>query len=207
MMCEKEILILNHYRQIIENYDFDEYDLIGFLIFIRQEVKNNNFNGILEFCDLIAHRIRDRGRAMKSMRNAIENDYTTNYNTKSIRGYNGIAYNDWEKEWKKLFSLLNIKFTDRTILEISLCIISLAQNVQFKETGYFRIFQNNKNEISLCTTEGKDDSLFVVFFNAGPFAFEKNYREGIILEAVETVRVDGILKLKCNEEYILSSIK
>lgn len=34
MMDKKEIEILNHYRDIIERKKFDEYDILGFLIFI-----------------------------------------------------------------------------------------------------------------------------------------------------------------------------
>ena len=32
---KKEMLILNHYKQILEGQSFDEFDLIGFFIFIR----------------------------------------------------------------------------------------------------------------------------------------------------------------------------
>lgn len=203
MLDLKEQSILNHYRMIIENYDFDEYDIIGFLIFIRQEVEKNHFNLILEFCNMIAHRLRNRGRTFDSMKEAVKNNYMTIPNTKIVSGYNGILYNEWEKEWKKLFSLLNIKFTKRVLLEISLCIISLAQNVEFKDAGYFKIFQNNKNEIALCTTEGKAESVFVTFFIIGPFSFRRIYDGGLINDAVETIRVNGRLKLKCNGEYIL----
>ena len=31
----KDNVILNHYKYILENYLFDEYDILGFLIYIR----------------------------------------------------------------------------------------------------------------------------------------------------------------------------
>ncbi len=39
-MTLKEQIILNHYKTIIEKRAFDEYDILGFLIFIRAYGQN-----------------------------------------------------------------------------------------------------------------------------------------------------------------------
>lgn len=72
-MTLKEQIILNHYKTIIEKRAFDEYDILGFLIFIRAWVTNDGV--IREFCDLIAHRERNQGRVMRCIEGAIKNDY------------------------------------------------------------------------------------------------------------------------------------
>ena len=75
-MTLKEQIILNHYKTIIEKRAFDEYDILGFLIFIRAWVTNDGV--IREFCDLIAHRERNQGRVMRCIEGAIKNDYEWN---------------------------------------------------------------------------------------------------------------------------------
>ena len=69
-MTLKEQIILNHYKTIIEKRAFDEYDILGFLIFIRAWVTNDGV--IREFCDLIAHRERNQGRVMRCIEGAIK---------------------------------------------------------------------------------------------------------------------------------------
>ena len=49
-MNEKELVNLNHYKYLIENRKFDEYDIIGFLVLIREYLnkdKNPTFMGCL----------------------------------------------------------------------------------------------------------------------------------------------------------------
>ena len=59
-MDDKAKKILEHYRKVIEDEDFDEYDILGFLIFIRSYL-GENMNIIREFSDLVAHRERNKG--------------------------------------------------------------------------------------------------------------------------------------------------
>lgn len=59
--------------------------------------KSNKFKIINEFTDLVAHRKRDRGRAFESIQAAIDNGYEVKKGTTNIKGYNGIHYNEWEK--------------------------------------------------------------------------------------------------------------
>lgn len=49
--------IMNYYRELIQNREFDEYDILEFLIFIRNSTKSTGkYPFIVEFTDLIAHR-------------------------------------------------------------------------------------------------------------------------------------------------------
>lgn len=110
-MDEKAKVILQHYKNKIEEQLFDEYDILGFLVFVRSYIGlSADFKTINEFSNLIAHRKRDRGRVMESIEVAIKNNYEVAKGTKKIKGYNGIHYNEWEKEWYKLGEKFDIKF-------------------------------------------------------------------------------------------------
>ncbi len=71
-MDRKEIEILNYYRNIIERKEFDEYDILGFLIFIRKHIEKE-YTYIAEFANLIAHRERAKGIVMRCISSAIDN--------------------------------------------------------------------------------------------------------------------------------------
>ena len=93
----KERVILKHYKEIIENHLFDEYDILGFLIYIREKLDKGNFKFIPEFADLVAHRHRDKGIVMDNIREAIINDYQRENN--KVKRYHGIKWKTWRKEW------------------------------------------------------------------------------------------------------------
>ena len=50
----KDKKILDHYKYLFDNYLFDEYDVLGFLIFIREQIDASTCHFIQEFADLIA---------------------------------------------------------------------------------------------------------------------------------------------------------
>lgn len=52
----KEQLILDHYKDILQDRTFDEYDILGFLITVWHHLKKDSC--IHELADLIAHRVR-----------------------------------------------------------------------------------------------------------------------------------------------------
>lgn len=78
LKTQKEKLILNHYRQILERRTFDEFDLIGFFIFIRSFIDKGRYPNIFEICDTIAHRDRNKGKANVSIKRIIQNKYLIN---------------------------------------------------------------------------------------------------------------------------------
>ena len=95
----KAKFMLKNYKELIENRAFDEFDILGFLIFIRSFIyKNSKYKLIEEFADLVAHRERNQGIAMKCIANAIDNKYLCKANSKEIEGYNGIDEDEWKNQ-------------------------------------------------------------------------------------------------------------
>lgn len=205
-MDNKEKVMLEHYKRIIENREFDEYDILGFLIFVRRHIEID-CNYIQEFADLIAHRERDRGIVISCISAAIDNEYRTKRDGKQITGYNGIKIETWNTQWKKLGKKLDIDFDEKVIEEITLCIFSLAQFTQYNdEKGHSEkidIFQNRSGAISLTTSENRSDSLYIGFAKTGNYVFERELSAGHLVKPVETIRDHGKLRLRDEDGYII----
>lgn len=166
-MDDKAKLILSSYKEILEELKFDELDILGFLIFIRQYINNEKFKflSIQEFCDLVAHRNRDRGKVMRSIESAHKKNFSVN-SLKKIKGSEGIDEKDWENEWRQLFDKFNIKFSNIILKELTLCIISLAQKTQYdflECSGSLAVFIDDENNIALSYHLNSPTSLYVVF--------------------------------------------
>ena len=202
MEDKKYSLILNHYREIIENKIFDEYDVMGLLIFLRSYMDGKNCKYIREFADLVAHRKRDKGLINKAIGNAIDNHYQVTGQKGKIKDYHGISEKLWEREWKTLGDSFCFRFSDDIIAELTLCIYSLTQFSSY-EKGQEVLFQSKDGELALVTKAAEDDSPFVCFAKYGPFQFAKEYPAGYITEPVETVRENGRLRLRDKSGYII----
>jgi hypothetical protein len=129
---EKEKLMFDHYKKVIINAEFDEYDILGFLIFIRRHIDSSRYLLIMEFAHLVAHRGRDRGKVMSAIEGAIKNSYEQEPGCKSIKGYHGMHFEDWEAEWKSFGKEYDINLTDELILDITVCIFSLTQYTKYE---------------------------------------------------------------------------
>lgn len=196
-MLSKEQVILNHYKKVIEERQFDEYDILGFLIFVRP--KCDNYSIIQEFCHLVAHRKRDRGKIMDSITAAIKNNYNTKDNSAKVKGYHGIKWCEWRKTWDMFGNDLAITFSDVVLQEITLCIFSLLQDTHYRSEAYsgtIKLFQSSNGQISICTTEGLPHSLFVCFMTLEGITGHDQQFVGVISEPVETCRIDGALRLR-----------
>ena len=205
-MDEKAIKILEHYKIIIENENFDEYDILGFLIFIRNYL-DKNLKCIGEFTDLIAHRNRDRGIVMNNIKNTIKNNYAYNEETNKVIDYKGIGEKEWRDEWYKVGEKFNIKFDEKIIKEITLCIYSLAQKTKYKDkngnVGYIEFDAQSKyNNIALTTTEGKDNSLHICFAIYKGYEVNEKYDGAPINSVVYTIRNNGKLQLRTEHDLI-----
>lgn len=204
---KKETVMMEHYRSIIEIQQFDEYDILGFLIFIRPYVSEEQYPYIKDFAHLVAHRGRNKGKVMECINNAISNNYEVEIGSKAVKGYHGMLYEDWINEWFSLGNELNISFSDEIIKEITICIFSLSQgteyNDKFGHSGKIELIQGNDNSLALATTEGDKDSLFICFSKIAPLAFEEKYMGGLVDEPVETVRVNSALRLRTSRGFII----
>lgn len=205
-MDKKAKQILKHYKSVIENRLFNEYDFLGFLIFIRSYIQKRKCPGIYELCDLVAHRNRDRGIVMDCIEKAIANNYETLPNSKAIRGYQGIEKEQWESEWKRIGIMFQINISAQTTLEIMLCLFSLLQNTEYfsnSGSGKIVLVQGKEGVLSLATTEGKSDSFYVCFSKYGPYSFCYEYPAGIITDIVETKRIQNELQLFADDLRII----
>ena len=139
--------------------------MYGFLILIRKNIKNNRYlyKYIIEFCDLVAHRERNRGIIMDNITQMIEKRYYINKEG-VISGFCSIDKEEWIKEWKILSRNLKLKLTERNIDEITMCIFSLASNSIYnneKHRGVVKILLCKNNQLCLACTVGRKDSKYV----------------------------------------------
>ena len=158
-MDNKEQQIMKHYKMLIETNTFDEYDILGFLIFIRRHLSDDKHPNIKEFAHLIAHWERDRGKVNNCIITAIENNYQTERDGRTVVGYNGMNYDDWVREWEDIGIKFDINFDDKIIEELTLCVFSLAQFTCYKDekgrgSGKLELFVGNwrqlKENLILC---------------------------------------------------------
>lgn len=207
IMDKKEKAMLAHYKKIIEHREFDEYDILGFLIFVRRHI-GGDCNYIQEFADLIAHRERDRGIVVSCISAAIDNEYRNENDGKQIVGYKGMQIKTWYKQWKKLGEKLYIKIDENIIEEITLCIFSLAQFTQYDDgkghSGKIDIMQNKSGALALATSEKRPDSLYICFAKTKKeYVFIREFSAGHLIKPVETIREQDILRLRDKDEYII----
>lgn len=208
MMDAKETLMLKHYKNLIENQSFDEYDILGFLIFIRRHIDGKcEYTYLQEFADLIAHRERDQGLIFNSIKAAAKNSYQTRKDGRKVVGYNGISYQTWVMQWKELGKNYQILIDPSIVKEITLCVFSLAQHTQYDDkngyAGKIDIFQGKDNSLAMATSEQSPSSLFVCFMKSGKYDFIRTLPAGYLKKPVETIRENGKLRLKDEDGYII----
>ena len=211
-MNKKEEINLKKIKNIIENRKFDEYDIISFLIIIRPYLTSKKNPFIYDFANNIAHRKRDRGNALESITSAEINNYLLNDEGK-VNNYNGISEENWNIEWKHISAKFNIKLTPIIISEITLCLFSLVQFSEFeyninsikdkpnlkKIKGKYELLIDDDSNLHL-TTLGTKMVCYAKLIN---IQVEEKYKNKILFEPVETVRINKKLYLKYNNENIL----
>lgn len=170
-MDDKEKLLLKEYKYKFSNNSFIEYDIYGFLILIRNYIRTHKstYPYIIEFCDLIAHRKRDRGLIMDAISAAIENKYKIDDSGKLLL-VNGIDINEWKREWEKVSRFLKLSLTEQNIDDITMCIFSLSHNTVYdnyrfartghKHRGKIKIFQDNNYNLYIGGRANRKDSNF-----------------------------------------------
>lgn len=199
-MDKKATKILEHYKKIIEECTFDEYDVLGLLIFIRNYLKKGIFRCIYEFADLIAHRDRDNGLVNDCIVSAIESGYELVEGSNEVKNYHGINYETWLNEWKRFGEEFEINIDNKIIKELTVCIFSLAQFTNYNDKrergkGRMELFVGKDGKLAL-VTEGVDkDSLGICFLIVGGFEVCREICGGYLSNPVEAIRVDGKLRL------------
>ncbi len=205
----KDKKILDHYKYLFDNYLFDEYDVLGFLIFIREQIDASTCHFIQEFADLIAHRTRNQGIIKENIVKSINSNYSCN-NKGHVIGYNGVKWDTWVNEWNRLGKQIDFDFSKdkkQLLKQITICIISLAQDTKYYEKdviiGKVEVFMDKDKNLLLVTTEGRSDSLMVCLMKCGPFNNIVDKEDGFFDYPLETKRENGKLCLYHNDEKIL----
>lgn len=206
-MDDKEKLMLEHYKKTIENREFDEYDILGFLIFIRNKITKTDYPYIYEFSDLIAHRHRNQGLILNNIQNAMDTNYECKKNSNILKKYEGIGRNRWNSQWRKLGKNFHISINNDLIKEITVCIFSLAQKTEYTSQkghlGKIELAVDNKNNLCLLTTERNKNTVYVCLAKCGKFNIQTKFTLGILPSVAETIRENGKLILKCESNIIL----
>ena len=205
-MDKKAQKIMLHYKEILEQHSFDEYDVLGLLIFLRNYICDS-YPNIMEFSDLVAHRERNKGLVNDCIVVAIENNYETKGNKKVI-GYNGMKYEKWSEEWKRIGVQYDILIDEEIINELTLCVFSLAQFTNYidkkgRGRGRIELFFGKDRSLALVTTEGESDSLYVCFSKFGCFELCRDIPGGYLENVVETIRINGRLRLRDTKGLII----
>lgn len=205
----KDKKILDHYKYLFDNYLFDEYDVLGFLIFIREQIDASTCHFIQEFADLIAHRSRNQGIIRENIIKSINSNYSCN-NKGHVIGYNGVKWDTWVNEWNRLGRQIDFDFSKdkkKLLKQITICIISLAQDTKYYDKdviiGKVETFINSNKCLSLETTERKWDSPKVCLMECGPFENIVAKDHGFFKYPLETKRENEKLCLYHNDEKIL----
>lgn len=210
-MDTKEEVIFQHYMEIIEKRKFNEYDILGFLIFIRRHL-TGKYKYIRDFADLIAHRARNQGIVHDCILACRNNNYATNSDGKTLKEYRGIDVNKWSNEWYHLSKEFNIRIDDETIKEITLCIFSLSQHTQYEHQdesknttvlGTVKLLFGQDKFLYLMTAEDKRSAPWVVFAKYGQFDFLRSNTKFYLKKPVETIRENGKLRLFDEDGYII----
>lgn len=201
---QKEKLVFNMFKELIEKDAFDEIDISSFLIYIRSlfdKTDKSTYWNLYDICDFVAHRKRDNGKTKDGIVRAIDNGYQTSNSSKRIIGYEGIQYEKWKCEWENLGKELDIDFSEITIKNISICILSMLQDTVFyrnkddqTQIAVFKILQG-KNCLSLCSNEGTPNSPYVVYFKVENVSFQRRYPTCEINDPLFAKRINGELHL------------
>lgn len=213
-MDAKGEVLLYMYKYKIENRQFDELDILGFLIFIRDYIRRAKYNWIWEFSDLIAHRKRNKGNIMSTISNVVDNNFRFDEKTNSVVGAKGILIDEWKNEWKNLGKEFHIEFDEDTIKELTLCIYSLAHKTEYDDEkghkGIIDLFVNGKyEEIVLgaaenIENESNEQMKHVIIAKYDGYRINKEYQELTLLSATTaTKRVGNKLKLFTNYDIVI----
>lgn len=201
---QKEKFVFRVFKELIESDSFDEIDINSFLIYIRSLFEKNDPNTyqyLCDICDFVAHRKRDKGKTADGIKRAIANNYKTVNGSNEVEGFSGIKYNVWKIEWEKLGIELGINFSEAIIKNISICVLSMLQDTVFfmdkhnqTQIAVLKILQGRKC-LSLGSTEGTQNSPYVMYFKVEDISFQKRYPTCEINDPLFAKRINGELHL------------
>ena len=182
-MDKTACVMLNHYRKNIETRTFDQYDIYAFLIFIREYLPKGQCEFLRDIGDMIAHRNRNKGKAIDTMKKYIDNNK-----------YSGCSYKTLSAQIKSACNTFNIAIDKIAIREIILCIIALSNHVEHKNENVnmqFRVVRGEDNKLGLISATDDEWICYMEYLPKVSFTTER-----IVLEPFEALRENGEIILK-----------
>ena len=206
----KQLLIFNYFKNLIEADKFDEYDVLAFLIYIRGILDrlDNNYPFIQDFCDWIAHPIRNQGIACNAISTAINNAYEETENGK-IKDYHGISEDKLIRQWMRLLNDMSICVSTKTVRHIIICTFSLVQDTSLQISNNVcadveLIIAKSEQAVSLNTHERETNKPTVIFAQIHGV----NTDTDIVTKAIQVRRdVDGQLTIQDQDCNVLATCK
>lgn len=224
----KEKEVLKYYKFRIENRLFDETDVYGFLIFIREHLTPNDkslnkLNLICEMSNMIAHRERNQGNTIDyfiEVEKNVENLTELSSTTQKLNYTNF----DLKQQLKVMFLQFNINVDSIIIDEVFICILSILQYIKLKTNNRVYIGELVP-QLEIYNLNDKKSIIFKIIFKAvagykSEFLFHSLYQEinckfllqneKEIIEnrfPIRCIRKDGELILKNNKGIIFKGVK
>ena len=212
-MNEKELSNLEHYKWLIENRRFDEYDIMGFLVLIREYLDQKKNPIIFDIANGTAHRKRSKGKIYDSIYFAILNHYSID-DDGHVEGYHGVLDSEWKLECFHLSEQFDIKITPVISLELAVCMFSIIHrsryetdnksvNKEISIKGSIEMMTGN-NSLSILTSDdiNRITVCFMKIENIN--IIEKNK---LRMNVVETYRKNKFLYLRSDGNNILKVTK
>lgn len=212
-MNEKELSNLEHYKWLIENRRFDEYDIMGFLVLIREYLDQKKNPIIFDIANGTAHRKRSKGKIYDSIYFAILNHYSID-DDGHVEGYHGVLDSEWKLECFYLSKQFDIKITRIISLELAVCMFSIIHrsryetdnksvNKEISIKGSIEMMTGN-NSLSILTSDDIN-KITICFMKIKNIEIIK--KDQFIMSTVETYRKSKFLYLRSGGSNILKVTK
>ena len=197
MKLKKMEGVIAHFVKAFNEKTFDEYDVMGFILTIRNDKLKEEQPFLYDFANIVAHRTRTEGIAFNAMKKAIDNGFKLNSKGKVLY-YNGPSYNCLTKEIKEMAAKYRIDADKRFIKEFILCLIVIAQHTVCEDEKHnnictLEIFRTKDEKLALVTV-GNNASVCYLLCDS-KIILSKHYEAGHITEAIEVLRVGGCLEI------------
>ncbi len=187
--------ILKHYVKRFNTMLFDEYDVMGFLILIRNQELKEYSPVLYDFSNIVAHRDRTKGIVFNAMNSAFKYGYKLNLKGK-VTGFTSPSIQSVISEIKQIADQYMITATKDFIMEFILCLMSIGQHVVCEENQRFlcklELMQGADNTLALIAM-GSEASVCYLHYNY-KVDFKQTYSAGWIRDAIEMIRVNGKLE-------------
>jgi len=165
---------LKYYKKIFEEDIFSEYDVKGFLIFLRK-YKYIEKSILKDFANAVAHSEFESGKIVDSALKAFVNG--VKINDGKVVDYHGFTEEDIVKEVEDIFEKINYNCNEKIVHEVVFCLYFIINDMSFKLTApNFKKLINkyigenilDKDDVTKIFNNLKNDSVDYQLYNKYP---------------------------------------